>query len=362
LASLRYAQSDRLVPHAGVLLGAPILGLANATKYATALYDPVVIAVVALVLLERYGRRAAVRCAAMFAAVLAALLAAAVALGGPEYFTGIDSTTLDRSIGSVSAAQVLEHAAHWVGALACLSLAAVAVAVWQTRRRGDWDLAAKTSVAILAVLSLAIALSPLEQARIHTTTSLQKHVAFGAWFGAIAVGWLFARISGRQLRQWWRWSPLVAGLVVLGLIGHQQARGLVNAWPNTATLTARLQPFLDKTHKPILMDDGDVAQYYLGTGSEQTMWNNTYYLKYTPPGSNRPLVGTAAYRSAIQNNHFGLVALDFGEEAKLDWVIKRAVDANPSFRYVGRVVVRDKFGVQAYALWLDQAREVVPWV
>jgi Dolichyl-phosphate-mannose-protein mannosyltransferase len=240
--SIRYAQSDRLVPHAGLLLGAPILAAANATKYATALYDPVVIAVVALVVAARYGRRQGIRCATMYAAVLAALLAAAVAVGGDQYVTGIVSTTLSRPGGTATVAAVFDDAGRWVGALAALSGLAVAVAALGTWRRRIWNVATVSSLALVAVLSVAVVLAPVEQARIHTSISLQQHVTFGAWFAAMALGSLLARLSGRRIRAWWRWTPALAAMVALGVVGHQQAVTLYHGQPNAATLTASPPP------------------------------------------------------------------------------------------------------------------------
>ena len=42
---------------------------------------------------------------------------------------------------------------------------------------------------LLAVLTLAAIIGPLEQARLHTAASLNKHVGLGAWFAAIAAGY-----------------------------------------------------------------------------------------------------------------------------------------------------------------------------
>ena len=46
---------------------------------------------------------------------------------------------------------------------------------------------------LLAVLALAGLLGPVEQARLHTLASLNKHVGLGAWFAAIAAGYAIDR-------------------------------------------------------------------------------------------------------------------------------------------------------------------------
>ncbi len=69
--------------------------------------------------------------------------------------------------------------------------------------------------ALLAVLATAAFLALLEQARIHTLTSLDKHLDFGAWFAAMAAGyaadklltWLRRRRSSLLATGMWRCGP-----------------------------------------------------------------------------------------------------------------------------------------------------------
>ena len=80
---------------------------------------------------------------------------------------------------------VLQRAYVWTSLILVL---AVLGAVLASRRRGPERL-------LPAVLAAAALLVPAEQARLHTTVSLHKHVVFGAWFAAIAAGYAMARLS-----------------------------------------------------------------------------------------------------------------------------------------------------------------------
>ena len=82
-----------------LVAAASALALANATKYATALFDPVIVALAALVIAEKHGVKAALGRAGYIAASVTGLVAVLLALGGPLYLAGIMYTTLARAAG-----------------------------------------------------------------------------------------------------------------------------------------------------------------------------------------------------------------------------------------------------------------------
>ena len=102
-------------------------------------------------------------------------------LGGGEYLTGIEQTTLAR-IGSTSPASLVFGTAWQLTAIVVVTSALGALLVLFDRK----PLALWLLFVLLAGAALLV---PLEQARIHTLTSLSKHVAFGAWFAAIVAGY-----------------------------------------------------------------------------------------------------------------------------------------------------------------------------
>src|SRR5262249_51135550 len=102
------------------VIAATALAIANADKYATALWDPAVIALawIAPVVAGypwRYGLGRALR----FTAALGFVLVLRVAVGTAKYVTGILTTTVARSQDQIgmgqSKALVLEDAWSWVG-------------------------------------------------------------------------------------------------------------------------------------------------------------------------------------------------------------------------------------------------------
>lgn len=356
--SLRYLDLPRDLPHAGLYLGVPLLAFANATKYATALYDPIVVGVVVLAYARRYGWRASARIAVVYSAILGALIAALLAVGGSRYATGIDYTTLKRPPGISTASAVIDSSLRWVGALAAVCVIGMVVATYRLWRRRWRSMHERATLALLGVLSLAVFLAPIEQVHVHTTISLQKHVAFGAWFAAIAAGAMISRFTAGGWRAAkWRWVPVVAFIIPLGVIGQAQASRLHNAWPNTTILTRDMAPYVQANDRPVLMDDSEVAEYYLGANSDPRRWNNTYYLRYPVPGTSQVLYGPAAYKAAIAHDHFGLVALNFGVRNNIDRIVQNAIHLNHHYRYLGEVRMDGAYGYQTYVIWIDWHQE-----
>ncbi len=135
------------------------------------------------------GWKVAARRAAFLAGSAAAVLGVLLLLGGPGYLTGIRLTTTGRPHGTDAAALVFGDAWSWTAVV--LVPAVIAAVVCAARRR--WPQAL-----LLAVLALSALLAPADQARIQTTVSLNKHVDFGAWFAAIAAGYLLSILSRRR--------------------------------------------------------------------------------------------------------------------------------------------------------------------
>lgn len=110
-----------------------LLALANATKYATALYDPVVLAVTFLSLWPDSGWKLAARRTALLAGIAAAVLGGLLALGGSGYLAGISVTTTGRPHGTDTASLVFTDAWSWTGFVLVPAVAAAVVVA--ARRR-----------------------------------------------------------------------------------------------------------------------------------------------------------------------------------------------------------------------------------
>jgi 4-amino-4-deoxy-L-arabinose transferase-like glycosyltransferase len=305
-----------------------VLAAADAVKYATALFTPVVVVVVALAVWRRRGLGAGV------AAVLAVLgswlilVIAVVFAGGRDYWLGITTSTLDRPESNVALTTVLQRAYVWTSLILVL---AVLGAVLATRSEARGKL-------LPAVLALAAFLAPAEQARLHTTVSLQKHVVFGAWFAAIAAGYAMARLSRVDRGRGWAavMALPIAASTLFGSMG--EAASLYENWPNSAGVVSLLRSVTRNHPGNYLAEDYDVEAYYLRAEVPWQRWSNTYYFLYqgAPPGA-------ASYKAAIYHHYFSLVILDFGDTAAADRQI------TSDMRHAGSYHVLERAG--SFVVW-----------
>ena len=169
------------------------LALANAVAYSSALFD-VVVLVLAWVSAVPLGAKVAARRCAVLLVVVIVLVTGGLLAGGSSYLAGVRQTTLARAAGPDSPLSVLADAWSWTGLVLVLAVCGVIIS-WAGRhgRAQTW---------LLAVLAAAAVLGPLEQARLHTLASLNKHVGLGVWFAAIAAGYAVDRFLAAASACW----------------------------------------------------------------------------------------------------------------------------------------------------------------
>lgn len=280
-----------------------ILAAADAVKYATALFAPVVVVVVALAVSRQRGAGVGLTAGLAVLSSWIMLVTAGVVAGGQDYWLGITASTLERPQSDVALTTVLQRAYVWTSLI--LVLAALG-AVLAARREPRGKL-------LPCVLAAAALVAPAEQARLHTTVSLQKHVVFGAWFAAIAAGYAMARMSRVDPGRGWAavMALPIAASTLFGSMG--QAASLYKVWPNSVAAVSVLRSAIHDHPGNYLAEDYDVEAYYLRAEVPWQHWSTTYYFRY--PGS---LPGAASYQAAISSHYFSLVILDFGDTAAAD--------------------------------------------
>ena len=302
------------------------LALANAAAYSSVLFDVFVLALAVLIVWPTAGGRVAARRAATVLVVTAALLTAGLQVGGSSYLSGFQQTTLARAPGSESALSVLADSWSWAGLIFALAVCGVIIS-WAGRR--GW-----VQTTLLAVLAIAMVAGPLEQARLHTAASLNKHVGLGAWFAVIAAGfaidWFIAAApAGRA--QAVTTGACVAALAFPAVLGASQSWQLSTSWPNATSFIAVMRPLVGRNPGPILVEDPSIAEYYLAVDATQwRRWSSTRNI-VLPSGAStghptsQGIVGAgnpAAFSRYIARGYFTLVALNFADTTALDHAIR----------------------------------------
>ncbi len=242
----------------GLILGAALtLAVADATKYAAALFDPVVLIVIACAHWRQLGRWAGAVAALLAAGATALGIGAALAWGGEPYITGIVTTTLSRQPGNWPIFGILFVSAGWVGTIAALA-AIGAVAVSCARRPAPmWVLA--------WVLAGAAFLAPAEQARIHVFTSLFKHVAFGGWFGAVMAGYALTAFirAVPTVKSRGAFKVVTAAVAAMTVSGSMLAINHFGTWQNIDPVLPDLTTTLRAHPGTLLTDQAPPLYYYL---------------------------------------------------------------------------------------------------
>jgi hypothetical protein len=204
------------------------------------------------------------------------------------------------------------------------------------------------------VLAAAAALVPLEQARIHTATSLDKHVDVGAWFASIAAGFLLAKSSGFFRRVSARRATVFASIfIVIGAAIVDAAQvGSLYDWANATRFVNALRPLALHSSGPMLVEDPSPARYYLGSQVLWQRWSSTFSVLLPSDKNSRGIVTVATagrpalYVQLISRGFFTLVALDF-HSGDLDRQIINAMSHHHAYHFVTEV----QYGAGRYEIW-----------
>jgi hypothetical protein len=350
VVSAQDRDNSTLLLTGGILL----LALANATKYATAILDPAVVALAVVTVVKRCGLKPGLVRGGYLAAGTLGLVSAVLALGGPDYLSGVLLTTLSRAHGSNPASLILTDAAKWCGLICVLAGLGVICAL----RRND-----RAQLAVVTVLAAAGLLVPLNQARIHTTTSLFKQVDFGIWFAAAAAGFAIAHLFGAGRRKWLRVGAAflagAAAVVLTGTVGRTQASNFFREWPNSTQTTAELRYLTGIYPGNYLAEDYNVPAYYLENSIPWQRWSQTWTFTYPSPTSHQLLSGQAAYQAAIDNGYFSLIALSFTDTPKTDGQIAADMRQAGTYHLVAVVPFHDAFGTGQESVWAYEPHRAV---
>lgn len=330
-----------------LILGAGVtLALADATKYAAALFDPVVVTVITLAVWRKLGRAAGIGAGMTVFWVLYVSLFTGVHLGGNAYWQGITTTTLTRAQGGYPASFLLFVSGKWVGLVALLAvIGAVAV---------TWGGSGRITAILAGVLATAVFLVPAEQARIHTYTSLFKHLGYGTWFGCIVAGYALAGLvmAVPRTKAVNALRAGVAAVVIVSLPSIPWAP-VHFGWPNASQLIPVARRILATTHGPVLADDrGNVLDYYIPGRTRHRQMLGTFFFAYNDPVTGRHLTGKNAYAAAIRNRYFSMVMLDFWDTTATDRDIKHDIRTYRGYRLAAAIPYKATGGDGRFLIWV----------
>lgn len=312
---------------------AAVLTLADATAYSTILFDPVILALLTVVSLQHSDGRPGLQRSATALLYLVGFSGLLLLVGGGEYWTGLDQTVLARTSGTAPATAVFAQTWHLTAIILITSAGGVVVAVLAFSQR--------KLLPLLTVLFLATLLVPAEQAHVHTLTSLDKHLALGAWFGAIAGGHFLGQlVRPRSAGVISSIGAITLATVLAGtlVVGYFESTALFHQWPGSAAAVHRAAVVLRSAKGPILAENPSLFEYYLPQGSEWQRWSSSCSIRL-PVGESisRPVgscVSTATYLGRVRRGFFSVIILLFGSTGPFDGPVVRALAENHHYHLV----------------------------
>lgn len=279
------------------LLAIPIvLLLANITKYASVIFDPIVIMLAALVIRPEGWRRVWHR-ATILTGVTLSLLTIAVLLAGTAYFRGIMFTTLDRKTGSgvlninpANTQAIVIFSWNRIGLIVAVGALAVILALIVPSER--------SSLPLLSLFVVAGLLVTLEAIHLQDLTSLNKHDDFGAWFTAIAAGYALARGAELTRAPYARaWG--ISALLTIPLAFHFYSNQEPIAPPGDMADASQIVPYLQVNSSDRYLMGGRIDHVILYDYHLPIPWwrvTNDDYVKYPIPGRGGNVSGSAPGR------------------------------------------------------------------
>src|SRR5580658_3165385 len=177
-----------------VAAAAVVLALSNLTAYSAIVMDPLLIAFAFLVWLPSMGLKLAASCTAWFIAAFAVTFGIIMTVA--KSWQGIMVTVFARAILAGAYAtplHVFEDSWTYTGLILILGIIGTVISIGrETRLR----------TLLIAGLAAAALVVPLAQAHETTAVSLKKHLAYGAWFAAMAAGYACYKLIERtELRR-----------------------------------------------------------------------------------------------------------------------------------------------------------------
>lgn len=273
------------------------LALANATAYSSAVIDPVLVAFAFFVWLPRRQQRGSAYSASWFAGGWLVFLTGVLTLSHSwaGFAAALSGSELTSHQGFVT---VLTGIWGYSGLILVLGVVGAVVAGGHKDRR---------TAALIGILAGAGLIVPLVALLGQSSNALDRRLAFGLWFAAIAAGYGCGQLirwlpqAGRSLAV----AACLVGVGFLGITGWQSASDVYRGWPNADNFISAFQSAAKNSDGQIfVVSQEHVAQYYSKQGDAWPRWN-TDGLTLDPPGG--PTV--AGYTAQLHAVNYGLIVL-----------------------------------------------------
>ena len=280
-----------------VAASAAALALANVAAYSGIVIDPVVIAFAFLIWLPPMRVRQAVSCVACLTGGV--VLFFCILMTASDSWAGTTAIFSRSSPDHQGFSLALNNILTYSGLIVSVALIGSITALAAERRQ---------RAALLALLGCAAFVVPAAQLYNQTAWSLDKHLAYGIWFAAIAAGYACTSLI--------RWVPgargqLAAVCCVIALAyptvnNWESASTVDHGWANAGSFLAAFRPVAAQSGGLIYVSGQNrIAQYYTPQGRQWGRWTTKLSLDPTGPSSTWP----SYYTTLLRSRNYGTISL-----------------------------------------------------
>jgi Dolichyl-phosphate-mannose-protein mannosyltransferase len=274
------------------------LGLANAAAYSGVVIDPIVFCFAFLVWLPRlHGKKslAQVTCLAAGCGAFFGLMMTASGSWPGLMFTVIHRSNFDRQ----STMLIINDIWGYSGLIICLAIVGIVLAAGTEAWRHG---------ALIVLLGCAAFVVPAAQLHDRTGWSLDKHLAYGIWFAAIAAGYGSSKLIGWLPRTTWRFAAACCAVALAypAINSWQSAWQVFHSWANANSFIANLTPIAKESHGLVYTANQEhVAEYYV----PEIAWTRWTTKLSLDPLSVRPSQRESYYSQELSRDDYGTIAL-----------------------------------------------------
>lgn len=289
-----------------VLASSASLALADAAAYSGIVMVPVVIVLACIVWLPRMLARQAVSCAALAAGGWLVFFGLLIVIS--RSWPGLMSTVLNRAIH--------DHQETTVIVLIALrySLFIMPLAVTGAVIAAVADEAPRAlSVIVMACAAFVV---PVAQVHYHSSTSIDKHLAYGLWLAAISAGYGISKLIALPTP---RIRPFVAACCAIALIypaadGWKKAWDAYHGWANATSFAQAIRHVARYSEGAIVVPAADlridhIAEFYAAQGVGWRRWESA--LPSLDPSGIHGKQLESFYAQQLRTQKYGVFALAF---------------------------------------------------
>lgn len=184
------------------------------------------------------------------------------------------------------------------------------------------------------------------------SVSFQKHLGYGALFGAMLAGYALMRCENalKQFQMTSKWALGLSLVIITFIVGTTQATSYFNEWPNLSQANQEIRTLVRPGVGRYLAEESEVYRFYLRDVTESWQWQHFYWFYYTDRDGTQ-LQGADAYIAALRDGYFEVVILRYFSAPELMSRIKNELVNGGNYELLDQIPVSSIYGETEVFIW-----------